>query len=168
MFKVSAVSPRRSAVLTVFRGATAINEGTTAEPRRSWRCHCVLCRTNTAMAPRLRCDGGRRSAVLTVFRGATAINEGTTAEPPRSWRCHCGLSRTSTAVAPRLRCDGGIKHAGAKIHLLLSLCFNACMVHGFLPSTMTDTILVPIIKDKTCNASSKANYRPIALTSDTV
>ena len=42
---------------------------------------------------------------------------------------------------------------------------NACMVHGFLPSTMTDTILVPIIKDKTGNASSKANYRPIALTS---
>ena len=31
--------------------------------------------------------------------------------------------------------------------------------------TMTDTILVPIIKDKTGNASSKANYRPIALTS---
>ena len=58
-----------------------------------------------------------------------------------------------------------LKHAGAKIHVLLSICFNACMVHGCLPSTMTDTILVPIIKDKTGNASSKANYRPIALTS---
>jgi len=51
MFKVSAVPPRRSAVLTVFRGATAINGGTTAEPRRSWRCHCGLCRTSTAIAP---------------------------------------------------------------------------------------------------------------------
>ena len=40
MFKVSAVPPRRSALLTVFRGATAINDGTTAEPRRSRRCHC--------------------------------------------------------------------------------------------------------------------------------
>ena len=30
MFKVSAVPPRRSAVLTVFGGATAINDGTTA------------------------------------------------------------------------------------------------------------------------------------------
>ena len=56
-----------------------------------------------------------------------------------------------------------LKYAGAKIHVLLSICFNACMVHGFLPSTITDT--VPIIKDKTGNASSKANYRPIALTS---
>ena len=118
MFKVPAVPPRRSAVLTVFRGATAINDGTTAEPRRS-------CRTSTAVAPRLRCDGTstaearrnmlkvaavlpRRSAVLTVFRGATTINDGTTAEPRRSWRCHCGLCRTSTVVAPRLRCDGGI------------------------------------------------------------
>ena len=45
MLKVSAVSPRRSAVLKVFGGATAINDGITAEPRRSWRCHCCLCRT---------------------------------------------------------------------------------------------------------------------------
>ena len=35
MLTVSAVPPRRSAVLTVFRGATAITVGTTAEPRRS-------------------------------------------------------------------------------------------------------------------------------------
>ena len=30
LFKVSAVPPRRSAVLTVFGGTTAINDGTTA------------------------------------------------------------------------------------------------------------------------------------------
>ena len=57
MLKVSAVPPRRSAVLSVIGGATAINDGITAEPRRSWRCHCGLCRTSTAVAPRLRCDG---------------------------------------------------------------------------------------------------------------
>ena len=55
---VSTMPPRRSAVLTVFGGATAINDGTTAELRRSWRCHCGLCRTSTAVAPRIRCDGG--------------------------------------------------------------------------------------------------------------
>ena len=58
-----------------------------------------------------------------------------------------------------------LKYAGAKIHVLLSICFNASMVYGFLPNTLTDTILVLIIKDKTGNASSKANYRPITLTS---
>ena len=57
IFKDSAVPPRRSAVLTVFGGATAINDGTTAEPRQSRRCHYGLCRTITAVAPRLRCDG---------------------------------------------------------------------------------------------------------------
>ena len=34
MLTVCAVSPRSSAVLTVFRGATAINDGTTAGPLR--------------------------------------------------------------------------------------------------------------------------------------
>ena len=35
MLKVSAVPPRRSAMLIVFRGTTAINDVTSAEPRRS-------------------------------------------------------------------------------------------------------------------------------------
>ena len=146
MFKVSAVPPRRSAMLTVFRGATAINDGTTAEPRRSWRCQCGLCRTSTAVAPRLRCDGTstaearrntfkvsavlpRRSAVLTVFHGATTINDGTTVEPRRSWQCHCGLCRTSTAVAPRLRCDGGIR--GHNFTLVSTDCVHASCINMF-------------------------------------
>ena len=71
IFKVSAVPPRRSAVLTVFGGATAINDGTTAEPRqprRSWRCHCGLCRTSTAMAPRFLCDRGSTIDKLLLIR----------------------------------------------------------------------------------------------------
>ena len=58
MFKVPAEPLRRFAVLTVFCGTTAINDETTAEPLRSWRWHCGLCRTSTAVVPRLRCDGG--------------------------------------------------------------------------------------------------------------
>ena len=97
MFKVSAVPPRRSAMLTVFRGATAINDGTTAEPLRPWRCNYGLCRTSTAVAPRLRCDGGRRSAVVTILRDATAINDGTTAIMAVSLRNH-GDNGGATAV----------------------------------------------------------------------
>ena len=97
MFKVSAVPPRRSAMLTVFRGATAINDGTTAEPLRPWRCNYGLCRTSTAVAPRLRCDGGRRSAVMTILRHATAINDGTTAIMAVSLRNH-GNNSGATAV----------------------------------------------------------------------
>ena len=97
MFKVSAVPPRMSAMLTVFRGATAINEGTTAEPLRPWRCNYGLCRTSTAVAPRLRCDGGRRSAVMTILRDATTINDGTTAIMAVSLRNH-GDNGGATAV----------------------------------------------------------------------
>ena len=134
MLKVSAVTPQRSTVLTVFHGATAINGGTTAEPRRSLRCNCDVCRTSTAVVPHLRCDGDstaearrnmlkvsavppRRSALLIVFRGATAINDGTRKGRRRSWLCHCGLCRTSTPLAPHLRCDGGINpyYAGVPV-----------------------------------------------------
>ena len=38
-------------------------------------------------------------------------------------------------------------------------------MHGFLPSDLTDTVLVPIVKDKTGDISDKGNYRPIALAS---
>ena len=97
MFKVSAVPPRRSAMLTVFRGATAINDGTTPEPLRPWRCNYGLCRTSTAVAPRLLCGGGRRSAVMMILRGATAINDGTTAIMTVSLRNH-GDNGGATAV----------------------------------------------------------------------
>ena len=56
-FKVSAMPPRGSMVLTVFHGATAINDGTTAKPWRSWRCHCGLCHISATVAPCLQCDG---------------------------------------------------------------------------------------------------------------
>ena len=56
-------------------------------------------------------------------------------------------------------------YASPSIHNLLSICFNAFIVHGFLPSDLTDTVLVPIVKDKTADISDKGNYRPIALAS---
>ena len=117
MSKVAAVPPRRSAVLTVFGGARAINDGTTAEPRRSWRCHCGLCRTSTAVAPRLRCDGG---STAESFRRATAKVRGFDSFRRcygDQWRNDCG---TTAIIAvplrfmsykhrsgPRIRCDGG-------------------------------------------------------------
>ena len=56
-------------------------------------------------------------------------------------------------------------HASPEIQVLLSICFNAFIVHGFLPNPLTDTVLVPIVKDKTKNIYDKGNYRPIALAS---
>ena len=44
-------------------------------------------------------------------------------------------------------------YASPSIHALLSICFNAFIVHGFLPSDLIDTVLVPIVKDKTGDIS---------------
>ena len=108
MLKVSAVPPRRSAVLTVFGGATAINDGITAEPRRSWRCHCGLCRTSTAVAPRLRCDGGstvesfrRATAKVRGFDRFAAVLRRSMTESLRNHGDHGGATAVYVAQAPQ-------------------------------------------------------------------
>ena len=51
-----------------------------------------------------------------------------------------------------------------RVTVLLSLLFNACVIHGFLPVGLMETVIVPIIKSARENISSKDNYRSIALT----
>ena len=55
----------------------------------------------------------------------------------------------------------------ASVHLLdhLRHCFTSLLVHGVLPDSMPTVVLVPVIKDKAGNITSKDNYRPIALAS---
>ena len=38
-------------------------------------------------------------------------------------------------------------------------------MHGFLPSSLTDSVIIPIVKDKCKNISDAGKYRPIALSS---
>ena len=52
-----------------------------------------------------------------------------------------------------------------KLCVYLCMLFNAMIVHGFVCKGLMDTILVPIVKDKKGDISSKDNYRPIAITS---
>ena len=56
-----------------------------------------------------------------------------------------------------------IKYANEKLVLLISICFTACFVHGFLPSSLLTVVLVPIVKNKAGNINSIDNYRPVAL-----
>ena len=37
-------------------------------------------------------------------------------------------------------------YANPEIHTLLAICFNAFIVHGFLPSYLTDYVIIPIVK----------------------
>ena len=58
-----------------------------------------------------------------------------------------------------------VTNAYSRVIVLLSLLFNPCVIHGFLPVGLMETAIVPITKDDRENISSKDNYWPIALTS---
>lgn len=57
-----------------------------------------------------------------------------------------------------------LKYAAENLHPLLSMVFNSMLIHGHLPSTLMDTKITPIVKDKKGDLSSADNYRPIAIT----
>jgi hypothetical protein len=56
------------------------------------------------------------------------------------------------------------RYASDRLIVLLTLCFNSMLLHGFMCSDMLKTVIVPIVKDKNEDLSSVDNYRPIALT----
>ena len=55
-------------------------------------------------------------------------------------------------------------HAHKKVNVLLCLVFNAMVIHGYLPSQLLNTIIVPLVKDKRGNLTDGDNYRPLAIT----
>ena len=70
----------------------------------------------------------------------------------------CGMDGV-TAEHPKL-CSGVVVE-------MLSVCFTCMFTHGYLPKDMLSIVLIPILKDKAGNLSSKDNYRPVALASIT-
>lgn len=56
-----------------------------------------------------------------------------------------------------------LQHAGPHLPRLLAMLFNLCIQHSYLPVSMTKTVVVPIVKNKTGDISDKNNYRPISL-----
>ena len=42
--------------------------------------------------------------------------------------------------------------------ILLSLLFNAYTMHGYMPSDMISTVLIPIITDNSGDVTDKSNY----------
>ena len=56
-------------------------------------------------------------------------------------------------------------HCSQRCVTMLAMCFTGLFVHGFMPDTMLEIVLVPVIKDKTGRIDQVDNYRPIALAS---
>lgn len=58
-----------------------------------------------------------------------------------------------------------IKNANDKVTMLITLCLNSMMIHGYLPSLFMQSVITPIVKNKNGDISDTANYRPITIAS---
>ena len=56
-----------------------------------------------------------------------------------------------------------IMFAHKMIYLLISIFFNFCLVHSYIPVACTNLVMTPIMKNKHDNISAISYYRPIAL-----
>ena len=82
-------------------------------------------------------------------------------------------AKSITEIVSKLKCgksagpDGisaeRLKFSDTEIHVLLSLLFSMCLSHGYLPSALIKTTIVPIAKNKAGDLSDSNNYRPITI-----
>lgn len=56
-----------------------------------------------------------------------------------------------------------LKYAGAHLPRILTMFFNLCISHSYLPDRLMHTVVIPIIKNRSGDASDISNYRPISL-----
>ena len=54
-------------------------------------------------------------------------------------------------------------HADSQLAVLLSTFFTSALTHGHVPDAFMQSILVPVIKNKSGDSNDVNNYRPIAL-----
>ena len=54
-------------------------------------------------------------------------------------------------------------HADSRLAVLLSTFFTSALTHGHVPDAFMQSILVPVIKNKSGDSNDVNNYRPIAL-----
>ena len=60
-----------------------------------------------------------------------------------------------------------LKYADPLLCLLLSICYTCMFKHSYMPQSMINSIIVPLVKNRCGNLTDKTNYRPIALSSIT-
>ena len=60
-------------------------------------------------------------------------------------------------------CSEHYRHSDRSIEVYLSLLFTVIFSHGYIPTGLMDTVIIPLVKNKNGNISDKNNYRPIAL-----
>ena len=57
-----------------------------------------------------------------------------------------------------------MKHTHPLLCLIISICFISMFKHCYMPQSMINSVIIPIIKNKSGDFTDKNYYRPIALT----
>ena len=79
----------------------------------------------------------------------------------KRWRCEETL-----LMSYRPAKNGeSMKHAHPLLCLLVSICFTSMFKHCYMLQSMIDSVIIPIIKNKSGDFNDKNNYRPIAQSS---
>ena len=86
---------------------------------------------------------------------------------------HVGMHITMSEVFEIVKClpnrkssgfDGlngeTLKHAEPLLCLLLSICYTCMFKHCYMPQSMINLVIVPLVKDKSGYLTDKNNYRP--------
>ena len=58
-----------------------------------------------------------------------------------------------------------MKYADPLLCLLLSICYTCMFKHSYMPQSVINSFIVPLVKNKCRNLTDKNNYRPLALSS---
>ena len=70
----------------------------------------------------------------------------------------CGKSSCPDGISAE-----SIKFSHSRLYVLLSLFFLLCLTHGYIPTSLVETTIVPIVKNRCGNLSDSNNYSPIAM-----
>ena len=54
-----------------------------------------------------------------------------------------------------------MKYVDSQLLVLLSVLVSSILVHGYIPNVITESVIVPVIKDKNRRVNDKGNYGPI-------
>ena len=75
----------------------------------------------------------------------------------------CKLKLGKSAGLDGLRSEHFL-NASSNLSCVVTLLFNACVNHQYLPVEIMNTVIVPIVKDTKADITIQDNYRPIAVT----
>ena len=76
---------------------------------------------------------------------------------------HVGMNVTMSEVSQIVKDLPTGKSSG--LDGLISICFTSMFKHCYMPQSMINSVIIPIIKNKSGDFTDKNNYRPIALSS---